>query len=66
MIFSDPLVLAIVSMITGMLLGAICCVLAVLIYTELHAADQQGKHLPDDTDMQQMCLWYDANYTEVK
>lgn len=62
MMFSNPLALAIISMIIGILLGAICCVLAFMVYLDLHDHDDQGLHLPSDQDVRQMCLWYEAEY----
>lgn len=60
--FSDPLVLAIIAMVVGILLGAICCVLAFMVYLDVHEYSDQGLHLPSDNDLQQMCLWYEAEY----
>lgn len=59
--FTDPLTLAIVSMIIGMLIGVICCVIAFLIHCDLHATDDSVIY-PSDADMDQMCLWYEAEY----
>lgn len=56
---SDPLTLAIVSMVCGMLLGAIGCILAIMISTDLHRDDPV---YPTDEEMDQMCLWYEAEY----
>lgn len=57
--FSDPLILAIVSMLCGLLLGFLASVLGLFIYTEIHADDDP---FPTDEDMDQMCLWYEAEY----
>lgn len=60
--FSDPLALAIIAMVVGMLLGAICCVLAFMVYLDVHEYSDRGLHLPSDEDLQQMSLWYEAEY----
>ena len=57
--FSDPLTLAIVSMIIGMVAGAAFAALAVLISSDLHHDDPV---FPTDEEMDQMCLWYEAEY----
>ena len=56
---SDPLTLAIVSMIVGMLFGAISSVLAVMISNNLHKDDV---YYPSEQDMDQMSLWYEEEY----
>ena len=58
---SDPLTLAIVSLIVGMLFGAAFSALAVMISNDLHKDDPV---LPAEEDMDQMCLWYDAEYNK--
>lgn len=58
--YSDPLTLAIISMIVGMVAGAALAALAVLISNDLHRDDPAI--YPTDDDMDQMCLWYDAEY----
>lgn len=57
--FSDPLTLAIVSMILGMVAGAALAALAVLISSDLHRDDPV---LPTDEEKDQMYLWYEAEY----
>ena len=57
--FSDPLTLAIVSMIVGMVAGAVFAALAVMVSNDLHRDDPV---YPSDADMDQMCIWYDAEY----
>lgn len=61
---TDPLTLAIVSMIVGMLLGAIGCVLAIMISIDLHKDDDvhEAPYYPTEDDMDQMYLWYEAEY----
>ncbi len=56
---ADPLTLAIVSMVCGMLLGAIGCILAILISSDLHRDDPV---YPTDDDLDHMYLWYEAEY----
>lgn len=56
---SDPLTLAVVSMIVGILIGAIGSVLAVMISNDLHKDDV---YYPSAQDMDQMCLWYEEEY----
>ena len=58
--FSNPLTLAIVSMIVGMVAGAALAALAVLISNDLHSDDPAI--YPTDADMDQMFLWYEAEY----
>ena len=58
--FSDPLTLAIISMIVGMVAGAALAALAVLISNDLHRDDPAI--YPTDGDMDQMWLWYEAEY----
>lgn len=57
--FSDPLTLAIVSMIVGMVAGAALAALAVLISNDLHRDDPA---YPTNDELDQMCIWYDAEY----
>ena len=59
---TDPLTLAIVSMIVGMVIGAVVCFLAILIYSDLHADDPVSPVYPTSEDMDQMFLWYEAEY----
>ena len=61
---SDPLTLAIVSMICGMLLGAIGSILAIMISTDLHKDDdvREAAYYPTEEEMDQMCLWYESEY----
>lgn len=59
--FSDPLTLAIVSMITGMLLGAIASAFAVMISRDLHRDDPV---YPSSVDIDEMYKWYEANYCD--
>ena len=56
--FSDPLTLAIVSMILGLVAGAALAALAVLISSDLHRDDPV---FPTDEEMDQMCLWYEED-----
>lgn len=56
---SDPLTLSIVSMITGMLIGAIGSALAVMISNDLHKNDSAA---PSQKDIDDMCSWYEENY----
>lgn len=58
--FSNPLTLAIISMIVGMVAGAALAALAVMISNDLHRDDPVI--YPTEEDMNQMCLWYDAEY----
>lgn len=58
--FNDPLTLAIVSMIIGMVAGAVFAALAVLISSDLHRDNQPIG--PTDEEMDQICLWYEAEY----
>ena len=57
--FSDPLTLSIVSMITGMLLGAIGSAMAVMISNDLHKDDPV---FPTQQEIDDMCSWYEENY----
>lgn len=60
---SDPLTLAIISMLCGMLLGAIGCILAIMISTDLHKDDAyEAPYYPTEEEMDQMYLWYEAEY----
>ena len=61
---NDPLTLAIVSMVCGMLLGAIGCILAIMISIDLHKDEDvhEAPHYPTEEEMDQMCLWYEAEY----
>ena len=63
---SDPLTLAIVSMIVGMVLGAAAAVLALLICIDLGAITvidlTREENVPTEEDVEQMSLWYDATY----
>ena len=63
---SDPLTLAVVSMIVGMVLGAAAAVLALLICIDLGAITvidlTKQENVPSEEDIKQMSLWYDANY----
>lgn len=63
---SDPLTLAVVSMIVGMVLGAAAAVLALLICIELGVITvidlTKQENVPSEEDIKQMSLWYDANY----
>lgn len=56
---NDPLTLAIVCLIVGMMLGAALAALGVMISVDLHKDDPV---YPDEADLDQMCLWYDAEY----
>ena len=63
--FSDPLTLAIVSMIVGMLAGAALAALAVMISNDLHKDDISiPSNYPTDEELEQLCLWYDAVYDQ--
>ena len=59
--FSDPLTLAIVSMIVGMVAGAALAALAVLISNDLHRDDPS---YPTNDELEQLCLWYDEVYEQ--
>lgn len=60
--FSDPLTLAIISMIVGMVAGAALAALAVLISNDLHRDDPVI--YPTDDDLNWMHRWYDAEYEQ--
>ena len=60
--FSNPFLLAVVSRLTGLILGVLCCILAIMIVMDLYG--QRGKHMPSDEDLEQMWLWYEAEYGE--
>ena len=63
---SDPLTLAIVSMIVGMVFGAAAAVLALLICIDLGVITvidlTKQENVPSEEDIEQMSLWYDAEY----
>lgn len=59
--FSNPFLLAVVSMLTGLILGVLCCILAIMIVMDLHS---QSSDMPSEEDLYQMCLWYEAEYGE--
>ena len=59
--FSDPLLLAIISMLVGMVFGVVCSIIALLVWYDLHKDDPK---YPTDEEMDQLCLWYDAEYTQ--
>ena len=62
---TDPLTLAIVSMIVGMLAGAALAALAVMISNDLHKDDISiPSNYPTDEELEQLCLWYDAVYDQ--
>ena len=52
--FSDPLILAFVSMIVGMLFGALASVLAIMISQDLH----------EDQHLTEMYDYYDTIYNK--
>ena len=58
---TDPLTLAIVSMIVGMVAGAALAALAVLISNDLHRDDLA---YPTNDELEQLCLWYDEVYEQ--
>lgn len=58
---TDPLTLAIISMIVGMVAGAALAALAVLISNDLHRDDPS---YPTNEELEQLCLWYDAVYEQ--
>lgn len=60
---SDSLTLAIVSMLVGMVIGVIGSILAVMISNDIHHEDIV---YPSEEDMDQLCLWYDAEYNHQK
>lgn len=57
---SNPLTLAIISMIVGMVAGAALAALAVMISGDLHRDDPAI--YPTEDDMDQMYIWYEAEY----
>lgn len=59
--FSDPLALAIISMIIGMCLGVVCSILGMMISRDVHKDDPV---YPSPEDMDQLCLWYEAEYEQ--
>lgn len=61
--FSDPLTLAFISMLVGMVIGAIGSILAVMISNDLHKNDDVMQY-PTDDEMDQMCLWYEDEYQQ--
>ena len=62
---TDPLTLAIVSMIVGMLAGAALAALAVMISNDLHKDDISiPSNYPTNEELEQLCLWYDAVYDQ--
>ena len=59
--YSDPLTLAIISMIVGMVAGAALAALSVLISNDLHRDDPA---YPTNDELEQLCLWYDEVYEQ--
>lgn len=58
---TDPLTLAIISMIVGMVAGAALAALAVLISNDLHRDDPA---YPTNDELEHLCLWYDEVYEQ--
>ena len=52
---TDPLTLAIVALISGVVLGVILCVLTLMVLCDLHDQDVDKK-------LSDMADWYDAEY----
>lgn len=62
---SDPLTLAIISMIVGMLFGAALAALAVMISNDLHKDDISiPSNYPTNEELEEMCRWYDSVYEQ--
>lgn len=63
--FSDSLTLAFISMLVGMVIGAIGSILAVMISNDLHKDDSRDSAFyPTAEEMDQMCLWYEAEFQQ--